>query len=307
MNGYFVFAVVVLACAALLLVLLRRCDRKKIGDDYQRILKKLDRALGGEIQPAVYDESQEDAVTERLNRLVSVSGMNQDRAERERDIVKSFISDISHQVRTPLANIMLYAGLLQERGLDEESTVLAEKIRKQSDKLGFFMKELMQAAYAEQEIISIHPTMARVDELISSACQLVELEALKKKIQIMQEETNLSCYADPKWTIEAIGNVLDNAVKYSPEHSQIEISIIAYEAFACIMVQDQGMGIREEEQGRVFERFYRSDAASSAPGLGIGLYLVREVLAKQGGYAKLNSSPGEGTAVCLYLSRYAKG
>lgn len=307
MNGYFVFAVIVLACAALLLILLRRRDRRKIGDDYQRILEKLDRALGGEIQPAVYDESQEDAVTERLNRLVSVSGMNQDRAERERDIVKSFISDISHQVRTPLANIMLYAGLLQERELDEESAVLAEKIRKQSDKLGFFMKELMQAAYAEQEIISIHPTMARVDELISSACQLVELEALKKKIQIMQEETNLSCYADPKWTIEAIGNVLDNAVKYSPEHSQIEISIIAYEAFACIMVQDQGMGIREEEQGRVFERFYRSDAASSAPGLGIGLYLVREVLAKQGGYAKLNSSPGEGTAVCLYLSRYAKG
>lgn len=307
MNGYLVFTAIVLVGAALLLVLLRCHDRKKMGDIYQQLLERLDRALGGQIQHADYDESQDAAVTERLNRLVSVSGMNQDRAKRERDIVESFISDISHQVRTPLTNIMLYAGLLQERELDEESAVLAEKIRKQADKLGFFMKELMRAAYAEQEIISIHPKLVRIDGLLNSACQLIELEALKKKIQIMKEETDLSCYADPKWTIEVLGNVLDNAIKYSPEHSQVKISVIAYEAFACITVQDQGMGIQEEEQGRVFERFYRADAASSAPGLGIGLYLVREVLAKQGGYAKIDSRPGEGTLVCLYLSRYAKG
>lgn len=319
MNGYLLLAAAVVAVFAVLFFWLRRRDRKRLEDAYQQLLQRLDRALGGQIQHTDYDESQDAAVTERLNRLVLASGMNQERAERERDIVKSFISDISHQVRTPLTNIMLYAGLLQERKLDGESAALAGKIRTQSDKLGFFMKELMRAAYAEQEIISIHPELVRVDALIDSACQLVEMEALKKKIHIERGEMDLSChadpkqaadlfcYADPKWTAEAIGNVLDNAVKYSPEHSRVTISVISYEAFVCIAVQDQGIGIREEEQGQVFERFYRSDAVSGAPGIGIGLYLVREVLAKQGGYARIDSSLGEGTSVCLYLSRYAKG
>lgn len=166
------------------------------------------------------------------------------------------------------------------------------------------MKELVKSSYAEQEMISIYPKMMRVEEIINTSCQIVELAALKKKIRIAQEETDALCYADKKWTAEALGNVLDNAVKYSPEYSQIELKVILYESFVCIQVQDQGIGIKEEEQGLVFERFYRSKSVSSEPGFGIGLYLVREVLSKQGGYAKIKSKPGGGTTVQLFLSRY---
>lgn len=285
-------------------LLVKRYYQNRMEETYQELLQKLDRAIGGEIQDTAYNESMDAAVVERLNRVVQIAGMNQGKAERERDTIKSLISDISHQVRTPLTNIMLYVGLLKEQELDGDSMLLVDKIQKQSDKLDFFMKELSKSSYAEQEMISIHPEMINVEEIVNTACQMVELAALKKKIDIIQEEAEALCYADKKWTIEALGNILDNAVKYSPENTGVKVKVIPYESFICVQVEDQGIGIREEEQGMVFERFYRSKEVSNEPGFGIGLYLVREVLSKQGGYVKIKSEPGKGSVVQVYLSRY---
>lgn len=303
MDGYLALAAAMSVGCVAVCVFVSRHLQARMEMTYQNLLQSLDRAIGGEIQDTLYDESMDAAVAERLNRIVRISGMNQERAERERDMVKSLISDISHQVRTPLANIMLYAGLLRERDIDHDAMALVEKIGKQSEKLEFFMKELVRSSYAEQEMISIHPQTVSVEEIVNASCQIVELAALKKKIGIVRDETDALCYADRRWTVEALGNVLDNAVKYSPENSQIQVNVIPYESFICIQVRDQGIGMKEEEQGLVFERFYRSKAVSNEPGFGIGLYLVREVLSKQGGYVKIKSRIGKGSAVQLYLSR----
>lgn len=303
MKTLILFAVILLIVCAIVWRLSKRYYERKLDAVYEELLLKLDRAIGGTFSEAVYDESLDGAVTERLNRVVSICRRNQEKAEAERDFIKGLISDISHQIRTPLTNIMLYTGLLQERQLDQDTMLLAGKIRRQSEKLDFFMKELIKSAYAEQEMISIHPEMTGVEELIGAACQMTELAALKKGIEIVIEEAGGFCYADKKWTIEALGNVLDNAVKYSPPNSKVRVRTVSYESFVCIQVEDQGIGIREEEQGSVFERFYRSKDVSSEPGVGIGLYLVREILSRQGGYVKLASEKGKGTVVCLYLLR----
>ena len=304
MNGYIVLTAVFLVGCAIVCIIVSRHFQRQIKLSYQNILQKLDRAIGGEIQDTVYDESMDAAITERLNRIIQIAGMNQGKAEKERDSIKSLISDISHQVRTPLTNIMLYTGLLQEQDLARNTMVLADNIRKQSEKLEFFMKELVKSSYVEQEMISIHPQIINVEEILNTSCQIVELTALKKKINIKQDVTEALCYADKKWTTEALANVLDNAIKYSPESSEINMKVIPYESFVCIQVEDQGIGIKEEEQGLVFERFYRSKSVSNEPGFGIGLYLVREVLSKQGGYVKIQSEIDKGTTVQLYLSRY---
>lgn len=304
MKGYiFLLVIAVVVCTGICLWV-RKYYQGRMETAFQALLEKLDRAIGGEVQEVVYDESMDAAIAERLNRMVEIYGMNRDRAERERDIIKALISDVSHQVRTPLTNIMLYAGLLQEQELGSEALLLVNKIEKQSDKLDFFMKELVKSSYAEREMITIHPEMTSVEEMVNTACQMMEITALKKKIVFLQEGKDMLCYADKKWTIEALGNVLENAVKYSPENSQVCVRIVPYESFVCIEVRDQGIGISEEEQGMIFERFYRSKAVSDEPGFGIGLYLVREVLSKQGGYAKVKSELGKGSAVQLYLSRY---
>ena len=328
MEKFMICMAVLAAAAGIAIVCIRRYYRKRMQAATQMLLERLDRAIGGEMQEEIFDESVDAAVTEKLNRLLELTNMHQEQAETERDTIKSIISNITHQIRTPVTNIMLYTGLLQEivaalgqdGGVTENISHLLLKLQKQADKLDFFMKELVKSTYTEQEMISLHPEMTDVQEIMAAACQTVELSAMKKGIVIAvqsagdvqqhgKEETadGILCYADRKWTVEALENVLDNAVKYSPSGSRIDVRLRTGESFLCVEIEDRGCGIREEEQGRIFERFYRAKEVSTEPGFGIGLYLVREVLSRQGGYARVKSAPGEGTTMYLYLSRYAAG
>lgn len=328
MEKFMICMAVLAAAAGIAIVCIRRYYRKRMQAATQMLLERLDRAIGEEMQEEIFDESVDAAVTERLNRLLELTNMHQEQAETERDTIKSIISNITHQIRTPVTNIMLYTGLLQEivaapgqdGGVTENISHLLLKLQKQADKLDFFMKELVKSTYTEQEMISLHPEMTDVQEIVAAACQTVELSAMKKGIFIAvqpagdvqqhgKEETadGILCYADRKWTVEALANVLDNAVKYSPSGSRIDVRLRTGESFLCVEIEDRGCGIREEEQGRIFERFYRAEEVSAEPGFGIGLYLVREVLSRQGGYARVKSAPGEGTTMYLYLSRYTAG
>lgn len=267
------------------------------------VLERLDRAIGGHLQKSSFDESMDAAITQRLNQLVEMSQMNCEQADRERNLVKGLISDISHQVRTPLTNIMLYAGLLEEQELGEHAGKMASRIHRQADKLDFFMKELVRSSYLETEMIAVHVEKSSVDELIARACQAVEMQALKKEIVIEAVPSPEMAFFDMKWTVEALVNLLDNAVKYSPVGAVVGIRAVPYESFLCIQVKDEGIGIREEEQGLIFQRFYRSPEVAGVKGLGIGLYLVREIIKKQGGYVKVRSEAGSGAVFSVYLRR----
>lgn len=108
---------------------------------------------------------------------------------------------------------------------------------------------------------------------------------------------------DPKWTEEAVCNLLDNGVKYTPPGGAVTVSVTAYELFCRIDVTDTGMGLAEEEQAKVFQRFYRAPAARDGEGVGIGLYLVRQIAAGQGGYVKVSSQRGRGSTFSLFLPR----
>ena len=303
MSGSLVFAIV-LACAALAGAAgFAFWYQRRIRRQMDTVLERLDRAIGGTIQENTYDESIESAVTQRLNQLVEMSRLNCDQADKERNLVKALISDISHQVRTPLTNIMLYAGLLEEQELSENAGEMASRIHRQADKLDFFMKELVRSYYLETDMITVHVEKSSVDELIARACQAVEMQALKKEIVIEAAPSSEQAFFDMKWTVEALVNLLDNAVKYSPVGSVVRICAIPYESFLCIRVKDEGIGIREEEQGMIFRRFYRSPSVSGEKGLGIGLYLVREIIKKQAGYVKVKAEPGVGAEFFVYLRR----
>lgn len=295
----------ILVCCMIVLIVVIWWYRKKTLLLYDNLLQKLDIAISGESQNEFYDESFDSAITERLNRIIQISSMRKKNAEEERDVVKSLISDISHQIRTPLSNIILYVGLLKETNLNKKELTLADKIESNSEKLDFFMKELIKSSYAEQEIINVSPELASVSELVNKACQSIELAALKKNIVLCKSQIEGICYADIKWTVEAVGNVLENAIKYSPENSKVHIRTILYESFICIQIKDFGIGIAEEEQGKIFQRFYRGKNVNNSAGFGIGLYLTREVLSKQGGYVKVNSKLDKGTTVSIFLSRHS--
>lgn len=289
----------------MILVFAIRWYRNKILFQYHSFLNKADEILSGKQMDMIYDESLDSAISERLNRIVEISRMQKEVAEQERDIIKSLLSNISHQIRTPLANITLYAGLLEDELSESSSFRLADKIEKNAEKLEFFINELLKSSYAEQEIISVNPKIIELDETIKKSCQSVELEAIKKSIHIRSECSNYKIFADPKWTEEVFANIIENAIKYSPNGATITIKSILYESFVCVQIIDNGIGIPEQEQGKVFQRFYRGTNVTDKQGFGIGLYLAREVLSKQQGYMKIKSKLNKGTTVELFLSRRA--
>ena len=103
-------------------------------------------------------------------------------------------------------------------------------------------------------------------------------------------------------TLEAISNIVDNAIKYTPDGS-IDISMREYEMFVRVDIQDTGIGIPEEEQAKVFGRFYRSVDTGVLEGVGLGLFLARQIISGEGGYIKLSSTVGEGTTFSVFLPK----
>lgn len=277
--------------------------RNKMLFQYNKFLDKADKILSGKQIDMIYDETLDSAISERLNRIMEISNMQKEIAEQERDVIKSLLSNISHQIRTPLANITLYAGLLKDDLNGMSSFRLADKIEKNAEKLEFFMKELLKSSYAEQEIISVNPKIIESDKIIKKSCQSVELDAMKKNIRIRSGNNDYKVFADPKWTEEVFTNIIENAIKYSPNNTEITIKSILYESFVCVRIIDNGIGIPEQEQGKVFQRFYRGTNVTDKQGFGIGLYLAREVLRKQQGYIKIKSKLNKGTTVEVFLSR----
>lgn len=280
-----------------------RWYKNRLSVQYQRFLEKTDEILSGKEIEISYDESLDSAISERLNRIMDISRKQKENAEEERDTVKSLITNISHQIKTPLANITLYIGLLKERINDTKSMELADKVENNATKLNFFMKGLLKSSYAEQEIISVSPKIIDLGIIIKRSCQAVELAAMKREIQLISKYHSCNIYADSKWTEEVFTNILENAIKYSPIGSTVTIQSILYESFVCVQFIDNGVGIPEEEQGKIFQRFYRGTNVTNQQGFGIGLFLAREVLRKQQGYIKVKSKLNMGTTVEVFLSR----
>lgn len=281
--------------------------RKRMADQMELLLNRLDEVLSGKEQQVSWDESMDSAIGERLNRLLWAFQADNARARQEKEGVKSLLSDISHQVRTPLSNILLYAGLLREREGTEEEKKMAEKIQSQAEKLDFFMKELIRSSYLETDMIAVKPEPASVEELIDRVCQGAEVLAMEKSIAFDINISQGQAVFDMKWTQEALGNILDNAIKYSPSGSTVILSSREFDSFVAVEIRDQGMGIPEKELGMIFTRFYRSPRVAQTRGLGIGLYLAREILQKQGGYIKVNSVPGQGSGFSVFLPKRGFG
>lgn len=279
-------------------------QRKKMRREMETVLQRLDDALSQKGQNTVYDETLDSAISERLDKLVRMVERTAQQTQEEVSSVRALVSNISHQVKTPLTNIILYTEILHENMEKEKDRELARKVTAQAEKLDFFIQQLVKSSYAEIEMLQLMPEKSSVDELLKRACQVTELAALKKHIIIKREPTEFFAVFDMKWTTEGIANILDNAIKYSPESSTVRVSAISYESFICIQVEDEGIGIREDEQGLVFQRFYRSEHTKDKPGLGIGLYLAREIFSREGGYVKVESTVGNGTAFKVFLPKF---
>lgn len=275
-------------------------NNKKLLD---RLDQMLEDGINGTFTETSYDESRLSSIESKWYRYLTSSKLSSQKINLEREKIKELVTDISHQTKTPLTNIELCTQLLQEQNLDETSKFLADEIQKQALKLEFLIQSLIKTSRLETGTLQFNPKSNSINNLIAKAVDQAEKRALKKNITVICSKESTTAIFDLKWTVEALFNIIDNAVKYTNENGTITISVKSYELFACISIQDNGIGIAEEEQEKIFGRFNRGSNVSETEGTGIGLYLSREIIEKQGGYIHLQSKLGEGSIFEIYLPK----
>lgn len=257
-----------------------------------RLDKMLTDAINGNFIEENYDETELSKFESKFHQYISANKLSAEKIQAEREAIKELVTDISHQTKTPLANICLYTQLLEEI-CTPELLPYVQQIHMHAEKLGFLVNALSKISRLESNMIKLRPERAPVSRLLADCGRYIRGMADLKNITInIKDSKNIWALYDARWTYEALCNLLDNAVKYSPEGSTVTVSAKQLEIFTCISVEDEGMGIPEEEQAQVFKRFYRGKNTLNQEGNGIGLYLVRIILQREQGYIKVSSVPG---------------
>ena len=270
-----------------------------------RLDAMLDAAMNGSFVETDYDETEFSRLESKFRQYLTFRETASEKMEAERSAIKELVTDISHQTKTPLANILLYTQLLEEQCRDEQVMPYIGQIRMQTEKLEFLMQSLIKISRLESGMVELSPTEGLLHPLLLQAVHLAEGKAGEKgiTIELAGEETDIRAVFDFRWTLEAVGNLLDNAVKYSPEGSIVTVRVRVFEMFVCVSVEDMGPGIPESEQAQIFERFYRGKHACYEEGNGVGLYLTRMILQKERGYVKVASREQGGSCFSIYLQR----
>ena len=277
--------------------------RRRTRQTLERLNRMVDAAIQGTFTENSFDESLLSAVESKLAHYLAASTVSAKNVQQEKEHLKALIGDISHQVKTPTANILLYTQLLSEQPLSQESRLCVDALEGQTKKLQSMMDALVKTSRLESGVIALHPTYGKLYRVLEAAVSQLAPKAAAKGIAITLESTEAEAVFDSKWTEEAIANLLDNAVKYTPTGGSVSITVTDYHIFSAIHVRDTGPGIAEEEQPKIFQRFYRGQAHAESEGVGIGLYLVRQIARAQGGYVKVCSQVGSGSTFSLYLPK----
>lgn len=243
-------------------------------------------------------------ISEKAERNMRI---NMRKIENEKENIKSLVTDISHQLKTPLANVELYNTLLAEEGIsDEERLEFLETEGIAIEKLKMLIDSLINISRLEADMISIDKKEENLKECIESAISSVKADADKKNI-IIKNEIKEDCILaiDRKWTTEAIFNLLDNAVKYTAPNGKINLSLDNGINYFALNIEDNGIGIDTDEYNDIFKRFYRSrnDIVQNEKGSGVGLYLVRKIMNLQDGNVMVSSEKGKGSTFTLYFSK----
>lgn len=298
-----IFCAFVMGSVACFIGLLRR----KLTLFSDLLCQTLDDMMAGESDPVqpYEEESLFYKIQYRMARLYEVMSENRRRIARERAELQELVSDISHQVKTPIANLKMINSTLQEQEVPEQKQrEFLSAQAGQLDKLNFLMQAMIKTSRLETGVISLEKKIQPVYDTLAIALGGILLNAEQKHIDVQVScPEHLAVSHDRKWTGEALFNILDNAVKYTPDGGRIRVGTECMEVYLKISISDTGKGIAEVHHGTVFKRFYREDDVHEVEGIGIGLYLAREIITLQGGYIRLESAPGEGSCFSVFLPR----
>ena len=293
------------ACAVIWQYLLMLFFGKRLSVFTRELCQVMDRMISGSEEPVRVTDSETlfARISYRLSRLYGIMQENQRKVDGERQELQMLVSDVSHQVKTPVANLkMVTDTLLSKPVTEEEQREFLQGIRNQTDKLEFLFQALVKTSRLETGAIWLEKKDVLLIDTLAMACSGIVYAAEKKNISVTVDCPEELCLShDSKWTAEAVFNLLDNAVKYTPAGGAIRISVEQWEMYVKLSVSDTGKGIPESNRAAIFRRFYREEEVHGQQGVGIGLYLTREIVTRQGGYIKVVSEPGKGSEFSIML------
>lgn len=233
-----------------------------------------------------YEDSVTAKVQGKLLQYYDIMNEGKVQSQRDKQTIQELVSDISCQVKTPIANLQMFTGILQQHQLTEEKRAeFLETMASQINKLDFLMQSLIKMSRLETGTFVLHMEEAPLDKTIAQAINTIWAKADHKNIQLSVDcAPSVIVQHDSKWTAEALGNILDNGVKYTPEGGSISVSVRLWQFYTRIDISDTGIGIHEEHYHDVFQRFYRAQETAAEEGVGLGLYLANGIITRQKGY-----------------------
>lgn len=271
---------------------------------YRDIDKLLDCVLNQEeISHSEVKEGEFSALASKIGRIQQMLGRQVEQAEEEKEQVKSLVSNMSHQLKTPLANLSIYTDILDDPKLgDKKRQEMNGKMKRQIEKLDWIIGSLMKMIKLEQDVIVFEAQALPIRQTVLEAIDAVYEKVEKKGLSITSEPYDDVClYHNRKWTAEGFVNILENAVKYTKPGGSIQIRVRSYEMYTEIQFIDNGCGIHEDEIPHIFRRFYRGKEAGDVEGSGIGLYLSSLIFEKEKGYMTVKSEYGDGSCFSVFL------
>lgn len=271
---------------------------------YRMIDRLLDCVLSQEM--IVYSEVEEGEFSALVSKIKQIQEVLENRAksaDSEKEQVKSLVSNMSHQLKTPLANLSLYAEILGQGEIaPERKAEFANKMQRQIEKLNWIVESLSKMVKLEQNIdgfeVKDTPIRQTILDAIDTVYEKVEKKALHLNLEPFEDR---ALYHNRKWTVEVFVNLLENAIKYTDKGGAISIHVKPYELYTEIQFSDNGRGIHKEELTDIFKRFYRSPEVENMEGSGIGLYLSDLILEKEKGYITATSEYGKGSCFSVFL------
>lgn len=239
----------------------------------------------------------------KANKIIELSELRSTQLIADKRVVEEMIGDISHQLKTPMSNILIYGELISDECIPISDRIeFSQRIITQSKKISWLIDNLTKLARLESGIIELKIEDSELECSIEESISCIKGKIIEKGITLEISESDRSLVKKcKKWTEEAIINILDNAIKYTDHEGTIKIDIERMSFFTVLNITDSGIGIPEAEYTEIFKRFYRAKNNDVKEGIGLGLHISRTIMEKQGGYIKVSSKVGVGSTFSLFF------
>lgn len=278
----------------------RKIREKRLEELTKELMKIQDNPVLPDL--AECKEGQIGILQSEIYKLVVLLSQQSQTATKEREYLAEMLSDISHQVKTPLTSITIMTDLLKDPALSEEKRMeFIEKIDQQVNRITWLIRNLLTLSQLEADMLKLKRETVNVKELLQKACQPFEIMAEVKGIELtvtVDETIELVC--DEHWTMEAISNIVKNCIEHTASGGCVAICADQNNFATNIRISDNGEGIGKEHLSHIFERFYKG-ANSSNNSVGIGLAMSKQIIMRQNGDIHVTSEEGEGSTFFIKM------